>query len=130
MAPSVPHQGVRRTRVEDATMKPRGAHPMTMHTISRRRFLGSVGIATAGLLVAGHAAAGAPPKESGLSSEGLLVGHAGFQPRTTMPLPHDELPGFLSREQLAGHHAEYARLVARLHDVEDALRRGGDAHDY
>src|SRR6185295_3474655 len=71
------------------------------------------------------AEAAAPPKESGLASEGLLVGHAGFQPRTTMPLPHEELPGFLSREQLALHHAEYVRLVERLRATDEALARGG-----
>ena len=105
-------------------------------TLSRRRFLGSVGLAASGTLVAksgtlvaqsaaladGDAGAAPPPKESGLASEGLLVGHAGFQPRTTLPLPHDALPGFLSREQLAAHHAEYARLVTRLADTERALQ--------
>jgi superoxide dismutase len=95
-----------------------------MTTISRRRFLGSVCAATTGVLVAGGARAAAPPKESGLSSEGLLVGHAGFQPRTTMPLPHYELPGFLSKDQLALHHADYVRLVQQLHDTEQALRQG------
>ena len=89
-------------------------------SLSRRRFLA----ATTGILVVGTAGAAAPPKESGLSSEGLLVGHAGFQPRTAMPLTHDELPGFLSKEQLAAHHAEYARLVERRRDTDDALRRG------
>jgi len=93
-------------------------------TVSRRRFLGSAGAAAAGLLVAGSSRAAAPPKETGLSSEGLLVGHAGFQPRTTMPLPHDELPGFLSKDQLALHHASYARLGERLHAAEQALRQG------
>jgi superoxide dismutase len=61
-------------------------------TLSRRRFLGSAGVAATSLLVAGDSSVGAPPKESGLSSEGLLVGHAGFQPRTTMPLPYEQLP--------------------------------------
>jgi len=94
-------------------------------SIPRRRFLASAGIAIAGVILAGDdIARGAPPNESGLSSEGLLVGHAGFQPRTAMPLPHDELPGFLSKEQLALHHAEYVRLVERLHETEQALRQG------
>jgi superoxide dismutase len=86
-----------------------------MTTFTRRQVLGTLGVAAA-------VAAAGPPKESGLSSEGLLVGRAGFQPRTTMPLPHDELPGFLSKEQLALHHAEYARLVERLNAAERALR--------
>jgi len=94
-------------------------------TLSRRRFLASAGAAATSALVAVDTHAAAPPKESGLSSEGLLVGHAGFQPRTAMPLPHEELPGFLSKEQLALHHAEYARLVERLHETEGALRGGG-----
>jgi superoxide dismutase, Fe-Mn family len=92
-----------------------------MTFVSRRRFLASVGIAATGCLVARASNAAAPPKESGLSSEGLLVGHAGFQPRTTMPLPHDELPGFLSKEQLALHHADYVRLVERLREAEQSL---------
>ena len=95
-----------------------------MTTVSRRQFIGSVGIATTGILIAGDVSLAAPPKETGLSSEGLLVGHAGFQPRTTMPLPHGELPGFLSKEQLALHHAAYARLVEQLHDAEQGLRQG------
>jgi superoxide dismutase len=94
-------------------------------TISRRELLASVGTVATGLLVAGNARAVAPPKESGLSSEGLLVGHAGFQPRTPMPLPHDELPGFLSRQQLSLHHAEYVRLVERLRETEAALHQAG-----
>ena len=91
-------------------------------TVSRRRFLASVGIATAGIALTSSPGAAAPPKETGLSSEGLLVGRPGFQPRSTMPLPREELPGFLSREQLALHHAEYVRLVERLQSTEEALR--------
>ena len=91
-------------------------------SVSRRRLLASAG-AFAGWLVAGDGVGGTPPEESGLSSEGLLVGHAGFQPRTTMPLPHEQIAGFLSREQLSHHHAEYVRLVTRLQEVERALRQ-------
>jgi superoxide dismutase len=98
--------------------------------VSRRRFVAAAGVA-AGMMLAGGAGAAAPPKETGLSSEGLLVGHPGFQPRSTMPLPHDELPGFLSKQQLALHHGEYVRLVARLHDAEQALAtQGADAAGY
>jgi Fe-Mn family superoxide dismutase len=39
-----------------------------------------------------------------------------------MPLPHPELPGFLSRAQLEAHHAEYVRDVERLQDAERRLR--------
>jgi Fe-Mn family superoxide dismutase len=41
-----------------------------------------------------------------------------------MPLPHEDVPGFLSKEQLALHHAEYVRLVEQLHRAEQALRQG------
>jgi len=88
--------------------------------LSRRGFLTSIAVAAGGV-VAGELQAATPPKESGLSSEGLLVGRPGFQPRTVMPLPHAELPGFLSREQLAAHHAEYARDAERLKETERAL---------
>jgi Fe-Mn family superoxide dismutase len=98
-------------------------------TVSRRRFLQSVG--AGGLSLAVGADGAAPPKETGLSHEGLLVGRPGFQPRTIMPLPKAELPGFLSTAQLAEHHAEYARLVERLHAAERALRQGeADATKY
>ena len=97
--------------------------------VSRRRFLALAAVASG--VVAGGARAGVPPKESGLSSEGLLVGRPGFQPRTMMPLPHEELPGFLSRDQLAAHHAEYAGAVERLKAREGALHQDiADASRY
>jgi Fe-Mn family superoxide dismutase len=97
--------------------------------VSRRRFLAVAGVA--GGLVASGTRAGVPPKESGLSSEGLLAGRPGFQPRTVMPLRYQELPGFLSREQLAAHHDEYARAVERLETTEHALHReAADASRY
>ena len=92
--------------------------------LSRRSFLTSLAVAAGGVAAADLRAA-APPMESGLSSEGLLVGHPGFQPRTVMPLPHAELPGFLSRQQLEAHHAEYARAVERLKATEQALHEAG-----
>ena len=95
-----------------------------MTTLSRRRFLLSATLAS-GVLVAAETRSASPPKETGLSSEGLLAGHPGFQPRNAMPLPTAEFPGFLSREQLASHHADYVRLVDRLRDMERALREGG-----
>ena len=71
------------------------------------------------------------PKETGLSTEGLLAGRAGFQPRSVMPLPYPELPGFLSRAQLDAHHAEYVRDVKRLKDVEKELKAASvDASRY
>ena len=89
--------------------------------LSRRHFVGSLAGLMAGTLAVRSYAA-TPPKETGLSHEGLLAGHPGFQPRSVMPLPREELPGFLSRAQLADHHAEYARTVARLNETERALR--------
>jgi Fe-Mn family superoxide dismutase len=89
--------------------------------LSRRDVLVSLAAITAGVT----RAAAAPPKETGLSSEGLLVGRPGFQPRTVMPLPLAELPGFLSRAQLEAHYADYARDVDRLKATEKALREEG-----
>lgn len=98
--------------------------------LSRRDFVASLaGVAAGALAARAHAAA--PPKETGLSHEGLLAGRPGFQPRSLMPLPHDELSGFLSREQLAQHHAEYARAVAQLKETEAAVRgEPGSSADY
>ena len=92
-----------------------------MGSQSRRHFLASLAI-TAGGLLAERAHAAGPPKESGLSHEGLLAGHPGFQPRSVMPLPYEELPGFLSRAQLAEQHKEYVAALERLKAAEDALR--------
>ena len=90
-------------------------------TISRRGFFVSLATIAGGLATADLAAA-PPPRETGLSSEGLLAGRPGFQPRTVMPLPHSELPGFLSRAQLETHHADYVRDVERLKEAEQRLR--------
>jgi superoxide dismutase len=97
-----------------------------MHTIdlSRRSFVGGLLATATGMTLKRPAAAAEeppPPTETGLSSEGLLVGKPGFQPRTVAPLPHDELPGFLSRPQLAEHHTEYVRAVEALKAAEQAL---------
>ena len=96
-----------------------------MTTVSRRRFLATLGTAATVISAARDVFAATAPKESGLPSEGLLVGHAGFQPRTAMPLPQPAIAGFLSQEQLALHHADYVRLVAQLRATEEALRQGG-----
>ena len=98
-------------------------------SMARRRFLAIAAAATAFVPSRGGRA-GAPPKESGLSSEGLLVGRPGFQPRTAMPLPYQELPDFLSRGQLAAHHEEYVRAVERLKSTEESLRAGPDTGRY
>ena len=92
-----------------------------MNAMSRRGFLAGCTTVAAGL-AARELPAASPPTEAGLSSEGLLAGHPGFQQRSVMPLGHAELPGFLSREQLAAHHAEYVHDVERLKDAEQQLR--------
>jgi Fe-Mn family superoxide dismutase len=97
---------------------------MDMGKLTRRDFINSVAVAVAGAAIGGAVADGEeppPPSETGLSSEGLLVGKPGFQPRTAAPLPMDELPGFLSRAQLADHHAEYVRATEALKAAEQAL---------
>src|SRR5882724_11062264 len=61
--------------------------------LSRRSLLASLAVATGATIIGGRRLdAVPPPKETGLSSEGLLAGHPGFQPRTAMSLPHPELP--------------------------------------
>src|SRR6185436_11853604 len=60
--------------------------PDMRHPLSRRAFITSA-TAVTGSLIAAELRAAVPPKETGLSSEGLLAGRAGFQPRTVMPLP-------------------------------------------
>jgi superoxide dismutase len=92
--------------------------------LTRRNFIGGVTLAAVGVAIGdtiGRAEEPSPPSETGLSSEGLLVGKPGFQPRTVAPLPKDELPGFLSRAQLAEHHAEYVRATESLKAAEQAL---------
>lgn len=91
---------------------------------SRRTFLRTLALTAAGVSVAatrGFTAGPPPPREGGLSSEGLLAGQPGFHARTAAPLAYGELPGFLSRAQLAAHHAEYERAVDELKSAEQAL---------
>ncbi len=97
---------------------------MGTEKLTRRCFIGGIAIAVGGAAVGGtigDTEEVAPPSETGLSSEGLLVGKPGFQPRTVAPLPKDELPGFLSRAQLENHHAEYVRATESLKAAEQAL---------
>jgi superoxide dismutase, Fe-Mn family len=70
----------------------------------------------------GSRANAAPPKESGLSFEGLLKGEPGFQPRKPAPLPLESIPGFLSREQLARNYSVYRDAFSKLLAAEDALK--------
>jgi Fe-Mn family superoxide dismutase len=91
---------------------------------TRRTFLRTLASGAAGVTVSlarGFAAAAPPPKEGGLSSEGLLAGQPGFHARSAAPLPYAELPGFLSHTQLAAHHAEYVQAVETLKSATQAL---------
>jgi superoxide dismutase len=97
---------------------------MGTENTTRRSFIGGLAVVVSSVAIGGEierAEEPAPPREIGLSSEGLLVGKPGFQPRTIAPLPKDELPGFLSRAQLAEHHAVYIRATEALKAAEQAL---------
>jgi superoxide dismutase, Fe-Mn family len=94
---------------------------MPANRISRRAFLEGSAVVATGLALGGARSSAGPPPETGLSSEGLLAGLPGFQPRTVAPLPKEELAGFLSRAQLATHHAQYAKIVDELKAAEAAL---------
>src|SRR4029453_9466908 len=101
---------------------------MTMRgvRVSRRGLLAglalAVGAAASTRLWAASEEAAAP-REAGLSSEGLLVGQPGFQPRTVAPLPHAELPGFLTQAQLAGNHDAYVQAVDALRVADAELAK-------
>jgi len=68
-----------------------------------------------------NASAAAPPKEAGLSFEGLLHGKPGFQPRKPAPLALGEIPGFLSQRQLAQNYEVYRESFDRLLGATRAL---------
>lgn len=92
--------------------------------LSRRRVLQSC--AAMGALATLGAGA-APPKETGLASEGLLAGQAGFQPRQPAPLPHAQIEGFLSPAQLAACYRAYRQAFAQLKAAEAALQSASRA---
>src|SRR2546423_13255540 len=83
---------------------------MTEAGVSRRGVLAAlalaIGGAASGRLWAASEEAAAP-SETGLSSEGLLAGQPGFQPRTVAPLPHAEPAGFPAQAPPAAHPAAY-----------------------
>ncbi|HEX5419022.1 MAG TPA: Fe-Mn family superoxide dismutase [Gammaproteobacteria bacterium] len=90
----------------------------------RRRALQTIAGAATATMAAFVKPAGAaplPPKETGLSYEGLLKDRPGFQPRTPAPLPVAEIPGFLSKAQLAQSYAVYRQAFAKLLEAEKAL---------
>src|SRR5207247_8815598 len=98
---------------------------MTEAGVSRRGVLAAlalaIGGAASGRLWAASEEAAAP-SETGLSSEALLAGQPGFQPRTVAPLPHAALPGFLTQAQRAANHDAYAHAGATLRPT--AVARG------
>jgi Fe-Mn family superoxide dismutase len=87
--------------------------------LSRRHVL--AGFALGAGTLALRAAAEPPPTEAGRASDAFGAGRPGFAEQSPRPLPWEELPDFLSREQLALGHAEYVRAVERLGTVEMAL---------
>lgn len=103
---------------------------------ARRHFLRDAACATLAAIGVGtgRADGAAPPKESGLSFEGLLKGKPGFQPRELAPLPVSEIPGFLSKAQLQSSYAAYReafeRLLAAERGLQGDVRGAGDASRY
>lgn len=96
--------------------------------LSRRRVLQScTALAALAALGARPGTEAAAPKETGLASEGLLAGRAGFQPRRPAPLPQTEIEGFLSRAQLAASYGTYRQAFARLRAAESALQSASRA---
>jgi Fe-Mn family superoxide dismutase len=90
--------------------------------VSRRDVLRSTAaLSCFALLGCDGVTAAPPPKETGLSYEGLLAGKPGFQRRTLAPLPFSEIPGFLSRQQLARSYAAYRDDFEKLLAAEKAL---------
>ena len=79
-------------------------------------------------------AAAPPPRESGLSFEGLLKHEPGFQPRRPALLPYESLAGFLSKRQLAQNYAVYrdafAELSAAERELASASRAATAAREY
>jgi len=75
-----------------------------------------------------------PPKETGLSFEGLLKGQPGFQPRTIAPPPYAETRGFLSTDQTTRNYAVYREAFTQLVAADKALasapRDAAHARDY
>ena len=94
--------------------------------VGRRELLGAALTLSAVAMMRGIVRAAAteqpsPPPESGLSQEGLLKGEAGFQPRRPMALPHPEIFGFLSHDQLAQNYQAYRQDFERLVVAERVL---------
>jgi Fe-Mn family superoxide dismutase len=89
--------------------------------VTRRRILRMTGALGASAIAASIARAAAPPKETGLSFEGLLKGTPGFHPRKVAALPYTSIEGFLSAGQLERNYAVYRESFAQLIAAERAL---------
>ncbi len=89
---------------------------------SRRRALKAAGLLAGVSALGGAGTVMAATKETGLSYEGLLKGMPGFQPRTLAPLPVAEIPGFLSKAQLARTYETYRAAFGKLKVAEKALQ--------
>jgi len=107
--------------------------------VGRRELLGAALTLSAVAMMRGIVRAAAteqpsPPPESGLSQEGLLKGEAGFQPRRPVALPHPEIFGFLSHDQLAQNYQAYRHDFERLVVAERVLatmpRDAAHGNDY
>lgn len=90
---------------------------------SRRRWLRGAAALAGGLALKVMTAAWAapPPKEGGLSFEGLLKREPGFQPRRPAPLAYHALPGLMSAQQIARVDAAYLGAFAELLEAERRL---------
>ncbi|MGH7916073.1 MAG: Fe-Mn family superoxide dismutase [Candidatus Binataceae bacterium] len=88
---------------------------------SRRTLLRDAALFGLGMLGAAYPVFAAP-KETGLPFEGLLKGKPGFQLRRPAPLPIAEIPGFLTKEQLAHNYSVYREAFASLLIARTALR--------
>jgi superoxide dismutase, Fe-Mn family len=103
----------------------------------RRAVIRAIAVIAGGIglpALGASAAFAAPPKETGLSFEGLLKDQPGFQPRKIASLPHGEIPGFLSKAQLGRSYQvyrdEFSKLLAAERALADAPRDAAHAREY
>lgn len=91
---------------------------MSQQRILRREVLRGFAGCAAGIMVA-ELAPGAPAAEA---AEGTYVRESGLQTGRLKPLPYAEIPGFLSKNQLAPHHtAHYGGALKALQSDEAQL---------
>lgn len=95
--------------------------PPPLDYLSRRTVLRNAALIGIGAVAGAVSPAFAAPKETGLPFEGLLKGKPGFQPRKPAPLPIAEIPGFLSKQQLARNYTSYRDTFSKLLAAHAAL---------